>query len=241
MYLRKKDGELTGIETLFKAEPDKDSNQHFGSRLAWLADGTLLMSIGDGGHPPQRVDDRLAREQAQNKGNHLGSIVRLTEDGEAAPDNPFVDEEGSKPELWSYGHRNIQGLVRDPESGRVWVYEHGPRGGDELNLIRRGENYGWPLQTHGADYRTGEEIGGTNVDGMVIPKAVWTPAHAPSGLAFYTGDAFPEWRGSLFSGGLASEDILRIALDGDGNVTSQERLNIGRRVRDVRQGPDGGL
>jgi len=235
------DGKVSGIETLFEAEPDKDSDQHFGSRIVWLPDGTLLMSIGDGGNPPQRIGGMLARDQAQNKGSHLGSIVRLTEDGKAAEDNPFFDEEGVKPELWSYGHRNIQGMVREPESGRVWASEHGPRGGDELNLIRRGKNYGWPLQTYGKDYRTDESIGKRTVDGMEDPLVVWTPAHPPSGLAYYTGDAFPDWRGSLFSGGLASEDIRRIILDGDGKVTGQERLNIGRRVRDVRQGPDGHL
>lgn len=228
------------VETLFQVSPAKDTNQHFGSRILWLPDGTLLMSVGDGGNPPARIGGMLAREQAQNLKSHLGSIVRLTEDGRPAPDNPLQGK-GGLPEIWSYGHRNIQGIARDPDSGRVWANEHGPRGGDELNLLAPGRNYGWPLQTLGRDYRTGAAIGRPSVKGMEPPKVVWTPAHAPSGLAFYTGKHFPAWRGSLFSGGLVSEDIRRIALDGRGNVVGQESLKIGDRVRDVRQGPDGYL
>lgn len=230
---------VSQIETLFKVEPPKSGGQHFGSRLLWLPDGTLLMSVGDGGNPPLRIGGMLAREQAQNLGSHLGSILRLTEDGKPAPDNPFRDKEGAQPEIWTYGNRNIQGLARDPNSGRVWANEHGPLGGDELNLIQGGRNYGWPLQTFGRDYRTGEPIGRRSVEGMVDPKVVWIPAVAPSGLAFYTGDRFPKWRSSLFSGGLVSLDIRRIMLDGEGNVAGQERLFIGSRVRDVSQGPDG--
>lgn len=234
-------GRVSQIKTLFQVQPAKDTDQHFGSRILWLPDGTLLMSVGDGGNPPARVGGMLARDQAQNLESHLGSIVRLTEDGKPAPDNPFVNKPRALPEIWSYGHRNIQGLARDPGTGRIWANEHGPRGGDELNLIERGQNYGWPLQTFGRDYRTGGTIGRPRVKGMAPPKVVWTPAHAPSGLAFYTGDRFPQWRGSLFSGGLTSKDIRRIALDKDGNVIGQERLDIGSRVRDVRQGPDGHL
>ena len=232
---------VRNIETLFRVEPPKSGGQHFGSRILWLPDKTLLMSVGDGGNPPQRVGNMLAREQAQNLGSHLGSILRLTEDGKPAPDNPLAKRQGAQPEIWTYGHRNIQGLARDLSSGRVWANEHGPFGGDELNLIEGGQNYGWPLQTYGRDYRTGELIGQRSVKGMVDPKVVWIPAHAPSGLAFYTGDRFPQWRGSLFSGGLASADIRRIVLDGNGNVVGQERLAIGRRIRDVKQGPDGFL
>jgi len=237
------DKRLTGIETLFQVEPDKSEAQHFGSRLLWLPDGTLLMSVGDGGNPPLRIGDRLAREQAQNRGSHLGGVLRLTEDGKPAPGNPFLNQDGVKPELWTYGNRNIQGLALDPKSGKVWANEHGPKGGDELQLLASGKNYGWPEHTLGVDYRTGEEIGGKFEDiGDEIepPKAIWVPAHAPSGLTFYTGDRFPAWTGSLFSGGLVSEDIRRIVLEGD-EVKSQERLNIGRRIRDVKQGPDGHL
>jgi len=229
------------IKTLFQVEPSKSGGSHFGSRLLWLPDGTLLMSIGDGGNPPQRIGDMLAREQAQNLGSHIGSILRLTEDGKPAPGNPLASRAGARPEIWSYGHRNPQGLARDPVSGRVWSNEHGPRGGDELNLIEGGKNYGWPLQTFGRDYRTGLPIGQLSVAGMVDPKVAWVPAHAPSGLAVYSGDRIPAWRGNLFSGGLVSRDIRRIVLDGDGKVVRQERLDIGSRVRDVRQGPDGFL
>jgi aldose sugar dehydrogenase len=230
---------LSRIETLFQVEPAKSGGQHFGSRLLWLPDGTLLMSIGDGGNPPQRIGGMLARDQAQNLESHLGSIVRLTEDGKPPRDNPFLNRQKARPELWTYGNRNIQGLARDPGSGRIWANEHGPRGGDEINLMERGANYGWPRHTFGRDYRTGEPIGEKHVEGIVYPKVVWTPATGPSGLAYYTGDRFPQWRGSLFSGGLASKDIRRVALDRNGNVTGQERLSFEWRIRDVRQGPDG--
>jgi glucose/arabinose dehydrogenase len=196
------------------------------------------MSVGDGGNPPLRIGGMLAREQAQNLGSHLGSILRLTADGKPAPGNPFRNHKDWWPEIWSYGHRNIQGLTRDSQ-GRVWATEHGPRGGDELNLVSGGRNHGWPRVTLGRDYKTGDSIGRSSAPGMVGPKAVWTPAHAPSGLMFYTGNRFPQWRGSLFSGGLISEDIRRIMIDGSGNVTGQNRLRIGHRVRTVTQGPDG--
>jgi aldose sugar dehydrogenase len=232
---------LRNVQELFRVRPDKSEGQHFGSRMLWLPDGTLLVTVGDGGNPPLRIGGMLAREQAQNRTSHLGSIVRLTEDGKPAQDNPFATRDDGLPELFTIGNRNIQGITRDPASGRIWATEHGPRGGDELNLIRAGQNYGWPLQTLGRDYRTGQPIGQRNHPDMVNPLVVWIPAHPPSGLAFYTGPHFPNWRGSLFSGGLASEDIRRIALDGQGNVVGQNRLRIGRRVRDVRQGPDGHL
>ena len=229
-----------GIKTLFKASPTKSGGQHFGSRIAFLKDGTILMSIGDGGNPPARVGNMLAREQAQNIKSHNGSILRLTAEGKAAPDNPLAAQKGALPELWSIGHRNIQGLVVDP-GGRVWASEHGPRGGDEINLVEGGKNYGWPLQSYGLDYKTCEPIGKRVVAGMVSPLVVWTPSTGASGLAWYTGSAFPAWRGSLFSGGLATEDIRRVAFDAQGKVVKQERLAIGKRVRDVRQGPDGHL
>lgn len=229
-----------GIKTLFKVQPDKGGDQHFGGRLAWLPDGTLLMSVGDGGNPPQTVGDRLAREQAQNLATHHGKILRLTDTGKAAPGNPLAARPGALPEIWSIGHRNIQGMVRDA-AGRVWATEHGPRGGDELNLVEGGQNYGWPLQSYGADYRTHEPVGKPVVAGMAAPKVAWVPSPAPSGLAYYTGSQFPQWRGSLFSGGLAATDVRRIALDKDAKVVGQDRLMIGQRVRDVRQGPDGQL
>jgi glucose/arabinose dehydrogenase len=206
-----------------------------------MKDGSLLMSIGDGGNPPQRVGSMLAREQAQNLGSHHGSILRLTAEGKPAPGNPLAGQQGALPEIWSYGHRNIQGLAVDPVSGRVWASEHGPRGGDEINLVEGGKNYGWPLQSYGLDYKTREPVGMKVVPGMVQPVVVWVPSPAPSGLVVYTGKAFPQWQGSLFSGSLAGEDIRRVALDAQGRVTKQEKLDIGKRVRDVRQGPDGYL
>jgi glucose/arabinose dehydrogenase len=230
-----------GIRTLFRVEPGKSGGQHFGSRLAWLPDGTLLMSVGDGGNPPQRVGGMLAREQAQNLATDHGSILRLSADGKPAPGNPLARRPGARPEIWTYGHRNIQGLAVDPASGRVWATEHGPRGGDELNLIEGGGNYGWPLQSYGADYRTLVAVGKRVVAGMTAPKVAWVPSPAPSGLAVYSGSQFPQWRGSLFSGSLAGADIRRIALDPAGNVVGQDRLDLKVRVRDVRQGPDGHL
>ena len=157
---------VTGIKTLFKVSTDKSGGQHFGSRLLWLPDGTLLMSVADGGNPPLRIGDRLAREQAQNPATHLGSILRLTDEGKPAPGNPLAAK-GALPEIWSMGHRNIQGLARDPVSGRIWATEHGPYGGDELNLVVAGGNYGWPLQGYGADYKTHEPVGKHEVAGMI--------------------------------------------------------------------------
>lgn len=228
------------IKTLFQVQPDKSGTEHFGSRLLFQPDNTLLMSIGDGGNPPRQIGGMLARDQAQNLGSHQGAVLRLTDAGKAAPGNPLAARPGALPEIFSYGHRNIQGMVRDA-GGRIWVTEHGPRGGDELNLVQGGQNYGWPLQSYGADYRTAVPVGKREVAGMAAPKVAWVPSPGPSGLAYYTGSQFPQWRGSLFSGGLASMDVRRIALDKNGNVTGQERLAIGQRVRDVRQGPDGHL
>ncbi|MEW6760509.1 MAG: PQQ-dependent sugar dehydrogenase [Pseudomonadota bacterium] len=230
-----------GVKTLFSASPAKSGGQHFGSRIVFLKDGTLLMSIGDGGNPPQRVGNMLARDQAQNLGSHNGSILRLTSEGKPAPGNPLAGKSGALPELWSIGHRNIQGIAVDPQSGRVWASEHGPRGGDEINRIEGGKNYGWPLQSYGADYSSREPVGTRNVPGMEQPLVAWVPSPAPSGLVYYTGKAFPQWQGSLLSGGLASKDIRRIAFDAQGKVVKQEQLDIGKRVRDVRQGPDGQL
>lgn len=233
------DGEkVTDIKTLFRVGLDKRGGAHFGGRLLWLPDGTLLMSIGDGGNPPTRIGEMLARDQAQNVASHQGSILRLDENGQPAPDNPLSKRDGALPELWSIGHRNIQGLVRDTE-GRIWATEHGPRGGDELNIIEGGQNYGWPIVSLGRDYKTHEPIGLDTKPGMVDPIVAWTPSPGASGLAFYTGDKFPDWKGNLFSGGLATRDVRRVVLDKHGKAMGEDRLKIGRRVRDVRQGPDG--
>lgn len=232
--------ELKDWRVLFQVSREKAGGQHFGSRILWLGDGTLLLSIGDGGNPPVRLDGSNIRNLAQSKGAHFGKVLRLTDEGAPARDNPFVGEEGALPEVWSYGHRNIQGMALDPASGRVWANEHGARGGDELNLIEKGANYGWPVVTYSREYAGPEITTERSRAGIHDPKIVWTPAQAPSGLAFYTGDKFPAWKGNLFSGGLVTGEVRRIVLGSDGvRVEREEVINIGSRVRDVRQGPDG--
>ncbi len=230
---------LTEFAVLHTVTPLKPRFQHFGSRLLWLPDGTLLLALGDGGNPPTRIDGQLAREQAQLPASQLGKILRLRDDGTAPPDNPFINRPGFDPFIWSLGHRNIQGLARDPVSGRLWANEHGSRGGDELNLLVPGGNYGWPRVTYSIEYTFGTISRETTHPEFIDPVAVWTPAQAPSGLALYIGDVFPHWRGDLFSGALKQKEIRRIDLDAEGRVLAQESLPIGQRVRDVRQGPDG--
>ena len=232
---------VTGIKQLFAVNLGKSGGQHFGSRLLWLPDNTLLMSIGDGGNTPQRIGNMLARDHAQSLASHTGKILHLTDAGQPVGKGAFAGQANARPEIYSYGHRNVQGLARDPKSGRVYANEHGSRGGDEINVIEAGKNYGWPLQSYTLDYGTREPIGMKVVPGTVQPIVVWTPSPAPSGLAFYTGKAFPQWQGSLFSGSLAGQDVRRVQLDAQGKVTAQELLPVGKRVRDVRQGPDGQL
>jgi glucose/arabinose dehydrogenase len=232
---------VTGIKTLFSVTQGKTGGQHFGSRILFLPDTTLLMSIGDGGNTPQRVGDMLARDQAQNLATHQGKILHLTDAGKPVGIGAAEPQPKRLTEIHSHGHRNVQGLALDPKSGRVWANEHGSRGGDEINLIEAGNNYGWPLQSYTLDYSTREPIGKKVVPGTVQPIVVWTPSPAPSGLAFYTGKAFPQWQGSLFSGSLAGQDVRRVQLDAAGKVTAQELIPVGKRVRDVRQGPDGQL
>jgi aldose sugar dehydrogenase len=230
---------LQDLRVIFEVSQVKSGTQHFGSRILWLPDGTMLVAIGDGGNPPVQLEGDLIRKQAQNLRSRLGKIVRLNDDGSIPRDNPFATNVNADPAIWSYGHRNIQGIAFDPGTKRVWVTEHGARGGDELNLAEAGKNYGWPLVTHSQEYAGGEISQERSRPGMVDPKVVWTPAAAPSGLAFYTGDRFPAWRGNLFAGGLVSQDVRRIEFDAAGNVRSQEEISIGQRVRDVRQSPDG--
>jgi glucose/arabinose dehydrogenase len=234
-------GELNELAVICETSQAKRGNQHFGSRFLWLPDKTLLVSVGDGGNPPIRLGGDWIRKQAQNRSGRLGKILRITPNGEAPIDNPFVGEKTVDPLIWSYGHRNIQGLTRDPESGRVWASEHGALGGDELNLIRKGGNYGWPLVTHSREYFGLSISDEKSRPGMIDPALVWQVAIAPSGLVFYSGDRFPEWRGNLFAGGLIAQDVRRIILTRDGRVTDEEEIRIGARVRDVRQGPDGFL
>lgn len=230
--------ELTDVQTLYEVKPDKPGGQHFGSRLAWLPDGTLLMSIGDGGNPPNVIDGMPARDHAQRLDTPFGSILRLNDDGSIPEDNPLVGRENALPEIYSYGHRNIQGLTVTPD-GEVWATEHGPLGGDELNHVRRGENHGWPLNAHGLDYRTGAPINpDRKLDDAVDPKLIWTPCIAPSGLAVYTGDRFTEWKGDLLGGGLLTKDVRRIRIEGD-RVVREETMPLASRVRAVTVGPDG--
>jgi aldose sugar dehydrogenase len=230
---------LGNLQTIFEVSQAKSGGQHFGSRIIWLPDGTMLVAIGDGGNPPLQLEGDLIRKQAQNLRSRLGKIVRLNDDGSIPRDNPFATNPSADPVIWSYGHRNIQGLAFDASTRRVWSTEHGARGGDELNLVQAGQNYGWPIVTYSKEYAGGEISQERSRPGMVNPKVVWTPATAPSGLAFYSGDRFADWRGDLFAGGLVSQDVRRIDLDQAGNVLGQQEIPIGQRVRDVRQGPDG--
>jgi glucose/arabinose dehydrogenase len=232
---------LQEVETIFQVSQTKSDGQHFGSRMVWLPDNTLLVSIGDGGNPPVELQGDLIRQQAQNLNSHLGKIIRINDDGSIPSDNPFVTSENAKPAVWSYGHRNIQGMTLNPTNNQVWATEHGARGGDELNQVEAGENYGWPLVTHSREYFGPAISDETSRPGMIDPKVVWTPAIAPSGLAFYNGDRYPTWQGDLFAGGLVSQDVRYIDLDSSGNVLNQQSIDIGQRVRDVKVGPDGWL
>jgi glucose/arabinose dehydrogenase len=227
---------LHDVVTIVEAKAWSEGEGHYGSRLAFDRDGFLFATIGD----RQVYPNDLERHPAQDLSTHHGKVLRLHDDGRVPADNPFVGREGALPEIWSYGHRNQQGLVVDPVTNDVWATEHGPQGGDELNLIARGKNYGWPVVGFGVMYRTGAAIhAGTLREGMEPPVHVWVPSIAASGLMRYDGDRFPEWRGSLFAGGLGGEQLVRLTLDGR-RVVNVEQLVQGRgRIRDVQQGPDG--
>jgi aldose sugar dehydrogenase len=225
-------------QVIFEVKPSKSGNQHFGSRIVWLPDDTMLIAIGDGGNPPLQLDGELIRNQAQKLNSQLGKVLRLKDDGSIPSDNPFVKTAGANPAIWSYGHRNIQGLFADPISKQVWSTEHGSRGGDELNLIEAGKNYGWPVVTFSQEYTGGKISKEVSRPNMVDPKLVWTPAIAPSGLLLYRGNIFPDWEGNLFAGGLVSRSVIRIKLEGNKTIV-QETIPVGQRVRDVRQGKDG--
>jgi glucose/arabinose dehydrogenase len=225
-------GRLDEVKVLFRQQPAGFGAIHFGSRLVFARDGNLFVAVGERGE----------REKAQDLGTHYGKVLRLKPDGTVPPDNPFVGKAGARPEVWSYGHRNIQAAALHPASGKLWTIEHGARGGDELNIPQAGRNHGWPVITYGRNY-TGEKIGeGTAKAGMEQPVYYWDPSIAPSGMAFYTGNLFPEWKGSLFVGALAGAALHRLVLDGE-TVVGEERLlgNLGERIRDVRAGPDGTL
>jgi glucose/arabinose dehydrogenase len=227
---------LNEVKVIFSQRPKLRSNAHFGSRLVFDGNGHLFVTLGE------RFNAKT-RGQAQKLDSDLGKIVRLTEAGEVPPDNPFVSKPEALPEIWSYGHRNIQAAAINPATGALWAVEHGPRGGDEINIPEPGKNYGWPVVSYGVNY-DGSPVGSgkQEMPGMEPPIYQWTPVIAPSGMAFYTADLFPEWKGNLFVGGLAATTLVRLELDGD-KVTHEERLlhDLGLRIRDVAQGPDGAL
>ena len=228
--------QLKDVEVIFRQQPKKDSHLHFGSRLVFDKDGHLFIALGE----RSRVG---MREEAQALDSHLGKVVRIFPDGSVPEDNPFIGQDGAQPEIWSYGHRNQQGAALHPETGQLWTNEHGPRGGDELNIAHAGRNYGWPLVSHGVNYDlTPVGTGEKSAPGIEDPIHHWTPSIGVSGMAFYTADAIPGWTGNLFVGGLARPGLYRLTLDGD-RVTGEERLlaDLGKRIRDVRQGPDGAL
>jgi glucose/arabinose dehydrogenase len=227
---------IVGLQDVFVAQTAGASG-HFGSRIAFDRSGHMFVSVGDRMVPP-RGD--LEAHPAQDVSNHHGTINRMTADGKPLPDNPFVDKAGARPEIWSYGHRNPQALAVHPVTGEVWATEHGPQGGDELNKIRKGANYGWPVIGFGVNYGSGAAIhAGTARAGMEQPVNVWLPSIGMSGMLFYTGDKFPEWQGSLFVGGLSGEQVGRLTIDGDKAELVETIVRHQGRIRDVRQGPDG--
>lgn len=228
-------GALVGTEVVYSQEPKLSSGTHVGSRLVFDGAGHLFVTQGD---------NRVGAAESQQLDKLQGKLVRILPDGGVPPDNPFVGRRDARPEIWSYGHRNMQGAAMDPRTGRLWTSEHGPKGGDELNLPAAGRNYGWPVVTHGIDY-TGLPVSGSvgkEAPGMEPPHHVWPVSPGLSGMAFYTAELLPAWRGNLFLGALASRELIRLELDGD-RVVHEERLLADRRerIRDVRQGPDGAL
>jgi glucose/arabinose dehydrogenase len=232
---RLQDNRLSDVQVIFRQQPKVSSTLHCGSRLVFGRDGRLFVALGD----------RFSRkDDAQKLDNHLGKVVRIEADGKVPADNPFVATPGARPEIWSLGHRNIQGAALHPQTGELWATEHGPQGGDELNRVLAGRNYGWPLLTFGRNYGIGTRIGEEGPKaGFEQPLKTWLPVSvAPSGMVFLGSDRYPGWQGSLFIGTLRGQSLLRLELDGN-NVVKEERLlgSANARIRDVRQGPDGYL
>jgi len=227
-------GSLTGVQVIFRQQPAMQGGFHFGSRLVFDRGGRLFITLGE---------RNVGRAQAQTLDNTIGKIVRINPDGSIPPDNPFVGRAGALPEIWSYGHRNVQGAALHPVTGELWANEHGPKGGDELNRVLPGRNYGWPTVSYGVEYSGAKISDSGTAPGIEPPVQYWVPSIATSGLLFYTGERFPAWRGSAFVGGLKSQQLVRLVLDGD-RVVEEERLLRGvvkERVRDVEQGPDGDI
>ncbi len=227
------------VQVIYHQVPSLNSRQHYGSRLVFARDGTLFVTQGDRSVTPGRM-------QAQNLDSLIGKVARISRDGSIPKDNPFVGRDGARPEIWSIGHRNIQGATLHPQTGELWEVEHGTRGGDEINIARKGRDYGWPTIAYGIEYRGGPITGGiTAKDGMEQPLYYWDPVIAPGGMTFYTADLFPAWKGSLFIGGLGSTALVRLDVDGE-RITGEERLLTDlepqrQRIRDVQQGPDGAI
>lgn len=226
--------QLHDVTPIFTSQPAKSGDAHFGGRMAWMSDGTLLLGLGDGFY---------FREDAQKLDTHLAKIVRINPDGSVPQDNPFVGREGVRPEIYSYGHRHVQALVVDDAAGVLYAHEHGPRGGDELNVIEPGRNYGWPVITYGRDYSRAAITPFQELPGMEQPRTYWVPSIAPAGMALYDGDQFPQWRGHLFIAALAEKSVRRVVLGDEGEAVEQEVLfqDVDQRMRDVRNAPDGSL
>ncbi len=227
-------GKLENVQVIFSQRPKVNSTMHFGSRIVFDRDGTLYVGLGERSH-------EVFRRQAQDLNSHLGKVVRLNDDGSVPQDNPFVNHDGVLPEIWSYGHRNIQAAAIHPDTGKLWEIEHGPMGGDEVNIPQPGKNYGWPVVSYGINYDgTPVGTGGRDAPGMEAPIYTWTPVLAPSGMLFYSGRAFPEWEGDLLVGGLREKSLVRLELEGD-NIVGEERMlrELGYRIRDLAEGPEG--
>ncbi len=223
--------QMTEVQVLFTMEPKTRSGQHFGGRIVFDQSGMLYLTLGDRGD----------KDRAQDLNDHAGSVIRLHDDGRVPVDNPFALKNNAKPEKWTLGNRNIQGAAIHPQSGALWTHEHGPQGGDEINVMRAGRNYGWPVITYGVNYGSGSKIGeGQTKAGMEQPLHMWVPSIAPSGLAFVNSDKFPHWKGNLLIGALRDQSLVRLELDGE-KVLREERMLKGQlgRIRDVRMGPDG--
>jgi len=224
---------LEKVEVLFRQSPKGSRGAHFGGRIVFDREGFVYLTLGDRGE----------MGRAQKPDDHAGSVIRLHDDGRVPKDNPFVGKGGWKPEKFTLGNRNMQGAALHPQTGALWTHEHGPQGGDEVNIIRAGANYGWPVITYGVNYGIGTKIGeGSSKQGMAQPLHYWVPSIAPSGMAFYTGDRFPRWKGDLFLGALRDQMLVRLKLEGE-KVVKEERLLKGvlGRIRDVRMGLDGFL
>lgn len=228
---RLEDGRLENAKVIFRVDPKTPGSAHYGSRLLFAPDGNLFVTLGD----------RYSyMKEAQNTANHLGTIVRISDDGSAPKDNPFIGDEKARPEIYSYGHRNAQGIALRPGTNEIWEHEHGPRGGDEVNILKAGANFGWPKITYGIDYSGAIISDKTALPGMEQPVVYWVPSIAPSGMAFYGGDKFPGWKGDLFVGALAGVHLRRLKIEGPKVVDQEVMLEeLGERIRDVRSGPDG--